>query len=189
MADQSNKCIRVWVTLAALLPVLAGLAIWFGLYNVAADVPHWPVTEQLLETLRDRSMTVHAQDIAIPKDLGRRERISAGAGLYDEMCTNCHLTPSIDSTEMRQGLYPKPPAFPVEGEDDPAVAFWTIKHGVKSTAMPAWGPSHTDDQIWDMVAFLVKLKGMSAADYKALVAAAPPDDDDEHGHGHGMHGH
>jgi mono/diheme cytochrome c family protein len=31
--------------------------------------------------------------------------------------------------------------------------------------MPAWGDSHTDQQIWEMVAFLEKLNDMSAAKY------------------------
>jgi hypothetical protein len=64
---------------------LAGLSIWLGFYNVAADVPHWPLSERLLDTFRDRSMIVHSRDVIVPKDLDRPERIRAGAGLYDEM--------------------------------------------------------------------------------------------------------
>jgi mono/diheme cytochrome c family protein len=88
----------------------------------------------------------------------------------------------MDDSEMRRGLYPKPPRFAIDGVDDPAEAFWAIKHGVKMTAMPAWGPSHTDAQIWDMVAFLQRLKGMSAPEYEKRLAAAPAEDDHEHGH-------
>jgi mono/diheme cytochrome c family protein len=131
-------------------------------------------------------MTVRAEAIVPPQDLARPDRITRGAGLYDAMCGGCHLTPAQDDSELRRGLYPKPPNFPLEGEDDPAMAFWAIKHGVKMTAMPAWGSSHSDAQIWDMVAFLLRSKGMSAADYEALVASAPPDDDEherEHAHG------
>lgn len=189
MAEQSKKCGHILMSLTIACSVAIGVAIWFGFYEVAADAPHWKMTERFIQTVRERSITVRAKEIIVPADLGRPDRISAGAGLYDEMCTNCHLKPGINATEMRLGLYPKPPAFPAEGEDDPAVAFWTIKHGVKMSAMPAWGPSHTDEQIWDMVAFLLQLKGMSAADYATQVAAAPPDEDEHHGHEHGMDFH
>jgi mono/diheme cytochrome c family protein len=40
---------------------------------------------------------------------------------------------------------------------DPAAAFWTIKHGIKATGMPAWGKSMGDEYIWGIVAFLDQL--------------------------------
>ena len=52
-----------------------------------------------------------------------------------------------------------------------------IKHGIKMSAMPAWGFSHDDATIWSMVAFLQKLPGMTPAQYQDIVARAPPDDD------------
>lgn len=186
MAGKSHKgmvsILRSLLLVVFALLVLAGGLIWSGVYDVAADVPHWPLTARILQMVRERSMTVRAQDIAVPKDLSRPKRILDGAGLYAAMCTGCHLAPGVDDSELQRGLYPKPPVFVREGMDDPAMAFWAIKHGVKLTAMPAWGKSHTDAQIWDMVAFLMQLKGMPAAHYQALVAAAPPDDDDMHGH-------
>jgi hypothetical protein len=45
--------------------------------------------------------------------------------------------------------------------------FWTIKHGIKMSAIPAWGKSHDDEAIWNMVAFVRKAPGMSAPDYRA----------------------
>ena len=44
-------------------------------------------------------------------------------------------------------------------------AFWIIKHGIKMTAMPAWSKTHTDAQLWDLVAFLDKLPKMTPAQY------------------------
>jgi mono/diheme cytochrome c family protein len=60
---------------------------------------------------------------------------------------------------------------------DPKEAFWVIKHGIKMSAMPAWGFSHDDPTIWSMVAFVQKLPAMSPAQYRDIVARAPPDDD------------
>ena len=44
--------------------------------------------------------------------------------------------------------------------------------------MPAWGRTHDDQLIWDMVAFVRTLPGMSAEQYKAAVASAPADHDE-----------
>jgi len=60
---------------------------------------------------------------------------------------------------------------------DAKTIFWVTKHGIKMTGMPAWGRTHDDDTIWNVVAFVMKLKGMSGPQYEDIVAKAPPDDD------------
>ena len=57
------------------------------------------------------------------------------------------------------------------GIDNAAESFWIIKHGIKMSAMPAWGKTQTDAQMWAMVAFLAKVKDMTPAQYAAAVAA------------------
>ncbi|MGH8456557.1 MAG: c-type cytochrome, partial [Stenotrophobium sp.] len=66
----------------------------------------------------------------------------------------------------------------------PAEEFWMIKHGVKMTAMPAWGPTHDDAKIWGMVAFLQKLPKLTPAQYAAMTGAAggQAHDADQHMH-------
>jgi mono/diheme cytochrome c family protein len=183
----SLKCALGGILALALLVVVTGAAyVWFGSYNIGADVPHWRITSSIITALRERSMTVHAQGIVVPAGLDQAQRITDGAGLYDDMCTGCHLAPGMENSELRRGLYPRPPDFPTEGIDDLQTAFWVIKHGIKLTAMPAWGKSHTDDQIWNMVAFLQQIKGMDPSRYHALVAAATPE---EEGHEHDAHSH
>lgn len=75
---------------------------------------------------------------------------------------------------MSQGLYPSAPDL-ARTNLSPAEQFWTIKHGIKLTAMPAWGKTHSDELIWDMVAFIQKLPSMSPEQYKKIVASAPED--------------
>jgi mono/diheme cytochrome c family protein len=161
--------------LLLVLAVVAGIVIYTGVYNVGADAPHSRVVYAALEELREKSITSHARGITIPSDLNVPKRIAAGAGLYQEMCTGCHLGPAIEKTEISQGLYPPAPEL-ARGDDlSPAEQFWTIKHGVKLTAMPAWGKTHSDELIWDMVAFIRQMPKMSPAQYKAAVASAPED--------------
>ena len=163
--------------LALVLGLGAAAFIYLGVYNIAAAAPHTPVVYSLLEKLRDRSIVVHARGITAPTDLASAQRVSTGAGLYTEMCSGCHLGPGVEKSEMSQGLYPQAPELAKSQDLSPEQQFWIIKHGVKLSAMPAWGRTHPDPLIWDMVAFVRKLPGMTPEQYKALVASAPADHD------------
>lgn len=163
--------------LATLLLLAAGALafVWSGRYDIGADAPHTRPVYALMQTMRERSIRAHAADLVVP-DLDDPQLVLKGAGQYAAMCTQCHLSPAMAQSEIRPGLYPRPPNLS-RLRVDPKTAFWAIKHGIKMSAMPAWGASHDDATIWSMVAFLQKLPGMSAPQYRDIVARAPPDDD------------
>lgn len=164
----------------ALVAALAGAAVvYFGAYDIAADVPHsWPMLS-LMNVTRGRSVEVRARGIEVP-DLSDPQLVLKGAGQYAAMCTNCHLAPGMGNSELRAGLYPQPQNLS-KVRVGPREAFWIIKHGLKMTAMPAWGASHDDEAIWSLVALVQKLPDMTPQQYRDLVAKAPPDDDMVHG--------
>ena len=164
----------VAVVVGALLAMLA-ILIALGVYNIAADAPHTRPVYALLEAVRDRSIAARATGITPPADLMTPARVSAGAGLYAEMCAGCHLGPGVERSEISQGLYPQAPELAKPQNMTAAEQFWVIKHGVKLSAMPAWGKTHSDPLIWDMVAFVRTLPKLSAQQYKAQVAGAPAD--------------
>jgi mono/diheme cytochrome c family protein len=157
------------------LAAFAGVFVYTGFYNIGADAPHSGLVYNTLQELRERSIEARARGVKPPADLASPERVAAGAGLYAEMCTGCHLGPGVERSEMSQGLYPQAPELARGTDLNPAEQFWVIKHGVKLTAMPAWGKTHDDALIWDIVAFLQKLPKMSPEQYKAAVASAPED--------------
>ena len=163
---------------AAGLVLTAGLLVYFGAYDVAADIPHTKPVFWVLNKVRERSVAVRARSIPVPPDLGSSERVAAGAGLYAEMCASCHLAPGMEKTEISQGLYPAAPELSRGSQLSPAQQFWVIKHGLKMTGMAAWGKTHDDTLIWNMVAFLQKLPNLSPEQYKALVKSAPEDHDE-----------
>lgn len=181
---------HISVTVAVVLGVLAigaGAFVYSGLYDMGADAPHTKPVFAVMQALRERSIEVHSKDIKVP-NLNDEQLILKGAGQYAAMCTECHLKPGGKDSEIRPGLYPQPPNLS-QVRVDPKEAFWVIKHGIKMSAMPAWGLSHDDATIWSMVAFLQKLPDMTPAQYKDMVARAPPDEDmdmdGESGHSHG----
>ena len=171
-----------WVAVSSTVAVVIIVAVvgtigyaYSGIYNIGADDHHSKPVLALIHTLRERSIEVRAQDIAVP-DLDDPQVILKGAGQYAAMCTSCHLKPGMRSSELRAGLYPRPPNL-TRFKPDPREAFWIIKHGIKMSAMPAWGLTHDDGTIWSMVAFLQKMPDMTPAQYQDIVARAPPDEE------------
>lgn len=160
------------------IAAFAGVFVYMGIYNIGADAPHWRWVYTTLDELRENSIASYSRSIQPPADLNSPKRISAGAGLYDEMCTGCHLGPGVERSELSQGLYPQAPELARGNDHTPAQQFWIIKHGVKLSAMPAWGKTHNDELIWDMVAFVRQLPKMSPQQYKAAIASAPADHDE-----------
>lgn len=167
-------------TLIAILMVLTGVTfIYSGLYPMGADNQHTKLTFWVLETLREHSISRAAQDIEVPLDLDTPARLLRGGSDYAAMCASCHLAPDKKETDFTKGLYPKPPNLTMthldhgDPKDQDKQYFWIIKHGIKGSGMPAWGPGHTDEQIWNLVAFLKRLPELTPAQYQILTANVP----------------
>jgi len=171
------KCITIFGIL-----VLSGMGIglaliYSGIINVAATNPHSALTDWVLSTASDNSIHYQAKNIKAPA-LNDTVMINDGFAHYREMCMGCHLAPGIKSSEIRQGLMPQPPKLQEAATEwTAAELFWVIKNGIKMTGMPAWGPSHSDKKIWDIVAFVKQLPTMTTAQYKVMDATIKPDDD------------
>jgi mono/diheme cytochrome c family protein len=138
-----------------------------------------------LELARNRAIARSAEDVRVPSDLGEAERVRRGAGNYAAMCAECHLRPGLRDSEIRKGLYPAPLDLANDGEAEKRdgatskARYWVIKHGIKGTGMAAWGRAGlTDDDIWNLVAFLQVLPSMAPGEYAEWVDASP-------GHSHG----
>ena len=163
--------------------------VYSGWYQIGADVPHTMPVYWVLETLRERSIERAAQDISVPA-LDDSQLLIAGGPDYNEMCASCHLKPGKTESDLSVGLYPVPPNLATHNETHEdehggpeATArrqFWIIKHGIKASGMPAWGPTHDDQRIWAMVAFLQKLPELTEFQYQILTARG----EDDSGHAH-----
>ena len=192
---------RAWTVVATI--IIAGVLImcsaasflvYSGAYDIAGDTQHSEPVYWLLQTVRQYSIAAQAHDV-VPNDLGDAKRVASGAGQYAGMCSNCHLAPGMKRTEISRGLYPRAPELRRGSALTPAEEFWVVKHGIKMTGMPAWGVTHDDVLLWDVVAFLRKMPELTAEQYQALVESAPTHDemmqkmemDDSRGHGHELH--
>ena len=167
------------IVTVVILIIAAAIYAALGFYDIGADAPHLGVTKSIIGFVRDRSVAARVGNINVPS-LNEPGRIADGASDYDAMCTSCHLAPGMPENEMRPGLYPKPPKLAAIPAAPPGVQFWIIKHGIKMSGMSAWGKTHSDDEIWNMVAFLQKLPKLTPGQYKMLVGIAVGHHDHDH---------
>lgn len=168
-----NRVALVAAGVAAAIAALALGATVFvasGFYDIGADDHHTKIVLAIIEQLRERSIGSRARTIAAP-NLGDPGQVAAGARRYAVLCTECHLAPGVTKSALRAGLYPHPPNLAQEDVRDAARAFWTIKHGIKMSAMPAWGKTLDDAAIWDLVAFVRQLPEMTPETYARLSSA------------------
>lgn len=167
------------VSIIAVMGVLG--FVYGGLFDVAANASEPGVIRWLLQTTRENSIRRRAERIRVPEffDEGR---IAAGSKAYSEMCAGCHGAPGQAPFLGAADMNPPPPDLAeVASERAPSELFWVVKNGIRMTGMPAWGPTHTDEQIWDLVAFMNRLPELSP---KAFTRLAESDRDDGHGHEH-----
>src|SRR3546814_5639660 len=73
---------------------------------------------------------------------------------------------------MGKGTNPAPPELSETVHKwTPAELFWIVKYGLKMTGMPAWGPTHRDDELWAITAFLLRLPELSPEEYRSMTKA------------------
>jgi mono/diheme cytochrome c family protein len=173
--------------------VLAGLGallgwLWWSV-DVAATHPHAAFVEEILHETVEHAVRRSAAAIVAP-GLDEAAVVADGAHHYFPMCEGCHAGPEVEASEIAQGLYPAPPALHEEEEWSDAELFWITKNGIKASGMPAFGPTHSDDDLWAIVAFVRTLPEMESATYEAFrpeATDADPSGRGGHAHGDGDH--
>lgn len=182
------KNIIVTLAIAIVLAASAALVVMYtGLFNVAADWedPAW--LRWVLVTTRESSIERRSQALQAPGNLGDPQRIERGFAAYRDMCALCHALPGEETTPLARGLNPSPPDLAKgEGHMSDAETFWVVKNGIRMTGMPAWYPSHSDEELWNIVAFIKALPDMREAEISMLKQRypAPPGQGAEPVHTH-----
>ena len=164
-----SRCLFISALLLLLFAAGAGLAfVYSGVVNVYADRPHTDFTYWLFSTTRQRSFEMRAADVQIPADLDSDERAARAVVQYETLCAPCHLRPGMEVNAVHRGLNPEPPRLS-RFSASPAYTFLVVKHGIRSTGMPAWGKSLDDDEVWDLVALQRRLPALAPGEYETLL--------------------
>jgi mono/diheme cytochrome c family protein len=157
----------VSASLAALAVSAGALFIGSGVYDIGADDHHTKLVLAVIEKLREHSVEARTRSIEAHTVLDPA-RLAAAAQRYAALCVSCHLAPGVAKSDIRPGLYPHPPNLAQEEIQSARRAFWIIKHGIKMSAMPAWGKTLDDAAIWELVAFVRKMPEMTPETYAQL---------------------
>lgn len=167
----------VWATVAGTVAglLLIGLVVLFtGAYNVAATQAHAGPVRWALNTLQQTSVGARAEplDQSLPSDT---ESLRHGIEHFEAMCVVCHGAPGVERGEIGKGITPTPPALSeAASEWSDTELVWIIKHGIRLAGMPAFGPTHSDEEIRGLAAFVRMLSGMTPDEYRARVSALRP---------------
>ena len=178
---------KVIGVVVAIFLISVGAVVAFaysGVFEIAATTSDARVVQWVLETTRENSVRKGAEQIVVA-ELSGEDRLPRGAKAFDEMCANCHGAPGRDPFLGARYMNPSPPDLADAARDSPPQElFWVTKNGLRMTGMPAWGPTHGDDQLWDLVALMKRLPELTPDGYSALVEAPG---NDGHDHEHGTH--
>ncbi len=163
---------KIVLTIVAVLVVLTLAGAFFvhsGTYDVAATSPDNGFVTSLMRRTLHESVERRSEGIQVPP-LDDPAMIREGLIHYYEMCATCHGAPGIKMSPIGQGLNPAPPELASKAEPDEAAEwFWIVKNGIKMTGMPAFGPTHTDQEIWAILAFVQQMPKMTPAEYQKMV--------------------
>ena len=140
-----------------------------GFYDISATEQHYPFIYTVLAQGMQASVAHHARDIAVPADLDAPARLPRGGALYRANCVQCHGGPGV--APSRHGLSMQPAPGPLVDADTnwkTRELYWITRHGVKMSGMPAWEYHLDEDELWDVVAFVSAMPGMTQDDFRRL---------------------
>ena len=150
---------------------------WSGLFSVAATSGHWPITDWFLHYVMINSVKTYSITVETSTDLDDPALIARGAGHYASGCASCHGAPGRPRNPVIREMVPTAPDLDSKVPTwEPKHLFWIVKNGVKYAGMPAWvSAEEREDEVWAVVAFLLKLPGMSDETYRRLAMGAEND--------------
>ena len=155
-----------WLLVAAVV----GLVAWTGSYNVGATNPPGRLEKKVAAFALNRAIQKRAPVKSNP--FSKPEDVRAGLVHYKENCVDCHGAPGVEESEFGMGLNPPAPDLTLpamQGLRDGEI-FWVVSNGIRMTGMPAFSPTHKEDEIWKIVAFVRHLPEITKEEQQLLKA-------------------
>ncbi len=155
--------------LPAVGALAAGIVVAAGVVDFSASTPPSRFEEKLARIALDRSIARHARRQTNP--LGASAGAArAGLRLFGAHCASCHGAPGLDPSEEGASLNPPAPGLTlprVQARSDGELE-WIVSHGIRLTGMPAFSPSRSEEEIWQLVAAVRRLPRLSAEERRLL---------------------
>ena len=144
--------------------IVGGLGIVFsGLINTDADQPPGSLEKWLARKTVHASIRKRTPQVNNPLPITDANLI-AGMKTYLMACAECHGGADKKPSVFGAALYPPAPQLIVKPIHDPEwQTFYVTKHGFRHTGMPAWQGLMSDNDIWQMTAFLSRVEMLPPA--------------------------
>jgi len=148
-----------FVTATLILPLT--VAVFFRLGGADVDIDSAPPAwERGLLTIAVRE-SISKRAAYLPVSPATNEgALIKGGKLYMNGCAGCHGELSKPSREDHAN-YPRVPQFPDKGTQySPPQVYWVVKHGIRMTAMSAYGRFYSEEDLWFIAAFVYQIRNL-----------------------------
>ena len=140
--------------------------------SVAAELPQ-PVHDLIHQT-RVNAVRREARHLQAPTvDLDDEAVLFQAVMGFQSLCAGCHHPPGGQATDLARSLNPKPADLAyAAGVRSLEELFWVTRNGIRMSAMPAWGTTRSDEELWAIAALLTRFPTLSAERYRELLESA-----------------
>jgi mono/diheme cytochrome c family protein len=157
--------------------IAATVVLQAGWYDASAIRPHFQPVHTLIERGMERSVRFHARAVAMPPGPAPAQAVARGGTLFRQNCEQCHGGPGVAMGVIGLSMQPVPgPLVDAARRWEAREIFWITANGIKMSGMPAWRFHLTEREIWDVVAFLGALPGMTTVEYAAIPKSSAAQD-------------
>src|SRR3982751_5660553 len=166
---------RQIVAIAAAVAVLAAAGAFIVLRNGALSADRKPRAIEAAVARRLVNLSIPASQRGAVSPVSGADACRSGADDFRGQCAMCHGNDGRGRTPIAAHMYPPVPdlAAPEIQQFSDGALFSIVQHGVSWTGMPAFGSSHSDEQIWRLVAFVRHVPQLTAADLAPAPAPTP----------------
>ena len=182
-----TRTILITIAALAILGVVGAAGfIWAGFYNVGATRQHSQAVYSVLEFAMHRSVRLHARNI-VPPSLEDAAMVRRGATCFHVKCVQCHGAPGVAQSDIGKSMQPLPgPLVDATQTFHPRELYWITRHGIRLSGMPAWEFRLTENEIWDVVAFMQRLPNLTPQAYAEMAQWQPASADNGQAPGQGV---
>lgn len=154
MKRRLHRALLAGFALMLLAASAVAVLVWSGAYNVSAVTQHWSPVFKLMEYAMRQSVRRHAQQIEMPA-LDAPDMARAGERHYERFCVQCHGAPGRAPDTAALSMQPVPgPLSAAAHKWQLRELYWIVSNGIKMTGMPAWQAHLSEQERWEVVAYL-----------------------------------
>lgn len=148
----------------ALFALAGYVAVVFGLIPVGADTKIPGFERWAANTSLDATIERETKGIANPLS-PTDANLTDGVHTYAKNCAVCHGAADAKPSLLAQGFYIRAPQLAKHGveDDDESETYWKVEHGIRFSAMPAFGTTLSSDDAWKVTMFLKRMDSLPAA--------------------------